>query len=178
MSRRTTRHHGLTLLEVLAATALLSILALASMPLLRSAGESSAINHEPLDSDDVTAELRTLADAIADHPELVGCQDRKELVGVCTVSFTWPAAAPAVEPSAAASLMPPAPEGFGDATVRLTILNASPSAQPSSGDSKSALDHAWLELECGGCRVIHWLKLPPPTPPPPPLHSATPEAKP
>jgi prepilin-type N-terminal cleavage/methylation domain-containing protein len=128
---------GLTLLEVLIATVLLTIMAATCVPVMAQAMRSLQTNeHAHLIN---ATDLARFADSVIAHPELIGFKQQDELLKSDGVELPWPAQWLAERAASA----PP---------VRLKVLrNADPK-----------VDHAWLVFECDGLVVHRWLAVPAP----------------
>jgi len=127
---------GLTLLEVLIATALLAVLSVACVPAIARA---MVVLHEgervPKGSLQM-AELQVVADAVLEDPKRSGGfgLGATPLHGLATAEIAWPSDMSSGEHAAI--------------TVR-AIRSREPNA-----------DHIWLLFECEGVTVSRWVELP------------------
>ena len=131
-------HRGLTLLEVLIATALLAVMAAACVPVMAQAMRALAFDdseHE-LEIDD----LARFADALLVNPESFGLKGPHELLDSREAQLEWPAD---LLPGRSAPIVP----------VQVRVLR--------NADASEA-DHAWLVFECDGVVVHRWLEIPAP----------------
>jgi prepilin-type N-terminal cleavage/methylation domain-containing protein len=133
---------GLTLIEVLAGTVLLSILAVACLPLLQSASNSLTGASLPESGPDAM-ELGVLADAIVEKLALAGLKDEADLLNADGVQIPWPDDVKRQAPTSTGGALP---------TAVLHCLK-------SNADTKPSADHAWLVVECQGQHVARWIKI-------------------
>ena len=143
---------GLTLLEVLIASAILALLAAASVPLLHEALGDLA---EPVPQLEL-GDLSVLADRFMKAPSEFGFADITEVLARSQVSIAWPphprhefandAGAP--PGNAEADYEEPLLEHAG---LEVTIRCIRP--------DDSGIDHAWIVFECDGQCVSRWVSL-------------------
>lgn len=134
-----TTRRGLTLLEVLIATAILTLLTVTCLPLLR---ESLAVFQWPTDEQQLAHErlqsdLSTVADAFVTDPASFGIKDVRAFVDQQDRTIGWP-------------------EKIAGSTEYPSIL-----IHPlRSGQAE--IEHAWLEFACGEAQAIRFIALPKP----------------
>jgi len=131
--------NGLTMLETLIASALLAVLAAATLPLIvRSLAVLGARSNSP--SPDVTlADLSALADEFLEQPMRFGLANAS-LHTVDSIEINWPAT-------------------FLKG-LEHTGMPLPPVLVRSSRSADSDADHLWLRFECGGFAVRRWVALP------------------
>ena len=132
---------GLTLLETLIATVLLTMIAIACIPLLRSAAELTALTmHEPAGDPTLRLDVGRLADATIADPAVVGFKDMSELLALDACTLHWNAIAPELLLG----------DRLGSPGIDVSILRA----------SQGTSDHAWIEFRCGEVSTYRWVALP------------------
>jgi prepilin-type N-terminal cleavage/methylation domain-containing protein len=129
------RDRGLTLLEVLIATALLAMMAAACVPVMAQA--MRALQSHAIARQNEAIDLAQFADTVLQRPDLIGLKDSKELLDTSGREASWPS-----EEFPQQSHAPP---------VKISVLRA-----PEDTDAK----HAWLVFECDEVLVHRWLPLP------------------
>jgi prepilin-type N-terminal cleavage/methylation domain-containing protein len=131
-------HRGLTLLEVLLASAILATLAVACVPLLH---ESLTALVEPPEPTFDLNELADVADQFLADPTRFGMADSRQLLEQGSVTITWPASKGDHEDETVIPHLPPI-------NVRCLLAD----------DSK--VDHAWALFECDGQTIARWIAMP------------------
>lgn len=129
-------HRGLTLLEVLAATVLLSMMAAVCVPILTSAmvalrGDSSSIAD--------TSDLAQLAELFINDPSQFGFKDKNAVLEHQQFTIVWP--------------KQDSLRGKANADVAVRVLRA---AQPDE------VTHVWLIFTCQEQVLARWIALPKP----------------
>lgn len=136
---------GFTLVEALAATTLLAVLAVACVPILRASAESS---HDPARAIDPGA-LGELADRVAAKPAEHGLSEDGTAVAV-----SWPEdlAHGAPEATVAMHLVPAGEDKSSQAA------NAAATSGGSGGSGgPGGSGGAWLVVECGPRSAVRWI---------------------
>lgn len=127
-------HRGLTLIEVLAATALLTILAVTCVPLLRAA--LGSFHHQ---STSTEIDLALIADHLLQDPALFGFKDEDQLVAMDSPTDV-------AVPDKVAEMI----ELAEPISVTVTCLRA----------TDPEIEHGWLVIRYGDQVVPRWLKIP------------------
>ena len=131
---------GLTLVEVLIATAILAMVSIACLPLLQQGLAHLAV---PPPANFELDELSEAADRFLTDPTSFGITDVGELIKQGDAVFSWPHPKDAAQ-DVGASIEPRPP-----ILVRCLLPN----------DPKA--NHAWAIFECDGQSVARWIALPP-----------------
>src|SRR5256885_842993 len=118
----TIARRGLTLLEVLVASAILAMLAGAVVPLLSSSVRAMSHLDESSDRQRLRFDLGRLADGFMKDPAAFGCKDLPMAIGHGNLSLDWP-------------------KNFTDGGFAAVTAHALPA-------DKDKQDHAWLLFTC------------------------------
>ena len=132
---------GLTLLEVLIATAILAVLAAAVAPLIARAGMLLLASPESVSKVDIF-DLAALADAFLAEPNSFGIEETP-LHKIGQLEIEWP-----VNDGDDHRRPPAAERSRSSVTVQ-----AMPSNDPAS-------DHLWLAFTCGDLTIYRWVSIP------------------
>ena len=131
----TSARRGLTLLEVLLASAILAMLAAAcgptiarAMSLLRPTGAARSIE---------LIDLANAADVITAKPDIVGMRPGAPLHEITQMDVSWPAH----ESDSDHQVPPP---------IQMRVL---PQSNPPA-------DHCWIAFDCDGLTVYRWVSIP------------------